>query len=548
MPMVSVIVPTHNRPDMLAEALASVRAQTFTDYEIIVISNGEHPDVSQRSLAAAKQAGARYYTLDKGNVAAARNYAVEQAAGEWVAFLDDDDLWQPQKLERQLSAASAAGADMVICDYTQRRQDGGAERVFRPRRHAGWSYAKAFGAIWYTPTSGVLVRRAAVTSSGGFNPRIRLSEDIDLFRRIAWRHSICAVDETLVCQRRGHESLTWAQERRCLVWDLRGIARAWRDTPPDLRRERPPVTAALKRIASLAIPKLIRQLRHEGLRGTAVPLKWRLFALRAYDNMLKMRRREYLATTYFGARIYCDLRDFVQFYIFHFGIWEPDISSVLERNLATGDVFVDIGANIGYDTLLGAWRVGSTGRVVAIEASPRNFSLLQRNLKINQISSNVRAVNLAVSERPGKLSLFEISERNIGATTTVASRGGTLLTSIDGLPLTDILMPEERARLRLIKIDVEGAEPGILRHLLDNLSMYPETMDLVVEVAPADDPQVWGDLFDRLKAAGFAAYEIANEYDRAWYLSWRRPSPLRLIEILPGSQKDLLFTRRQPIS
>src|SRR5262249_40868032 len=92
-----------------------------------------------------------------------------------------------------------------------------------------------------------------------------------------------------------------------------------------------------------------------------LPLNWRLFSLRAYDKMLRMLRSEYLATTYFGARIYCNLKDFMQFYIFHFGVWEPDISSLLERNLSPGDVFVDIGANIGYDTLLGSWRVGSTG-------------------------------------------------------------------------------------------------------------------------------------------------------------------------------------------
>ena len=284
------------------------------------------------------------------------------------------------------------------------------------------------------------------------------------------------------------------------------------------------------------------------IRVLPLPLKWRLFALRAYDKMLRMRRSEYLATTYFGARIYCNLRDLVQFFIFHFGVWEPDVSSVLERNLAPGDVFVDIGANIGYDTLLGSVRVGSTGKIVAIEASPRTFFLLQRNLEINEISSNVRAVNLAVSEHPGKISLFELSESNIGATTTVASRGGTLSTSVDGLPLSEILMPDERARLRLIKIDVEGAEPGILRHLLRNLSMYPETMDLIVEVSPGDDLPAWVDLFDQLKAAGFAAYEVQNEYDRAWYMSWRQPSPLRLIETLPKSQKDLFFTRRRVVT
>jgi FkbM family methyltransferase len=279
-----------------------------------------------------------------------------------------------------------------------------------------------------------------------------------------------------------------------------------------------------------------------------LPMKWRLFALRAYDKMLRMLRSEHLATTYFGAHIYCDLNDYVQFYIFHFGVWEPDVSSVLERNLAPGDVFVDIGANIGYDTLLGSWRVGSTGKVVAIEASPRTFALLQRNLEINKVSSNVRAVNLAAAEHPGKLSLFEIAKDNIGAATTVESRGGTLLASVEALPLTEILMPDELARLRLIKMDVEGAEPGILRHLLDNLPRYPETMDLIVEVSPDDDPEAWCDLFERLKLAGFAAYEIANEYDRAWYLSWRRPSPPRLIERLPRTQKDVLFTRRQSAS
>jgi FkbM family methyltransferase len=279
-----------------------------------------------------------------------------------------------------------------------------------------------------------------------------------------------------------------------------------------------------------------------------LPLKLSLFALRAYDRILRTLRSEYLATTYFGARVYCDLRDYIQFYIFHFGVWEPDVSSVIERNLAPGDVFVDIGANIGYDTLLGSWRVGSTGKVVAIEALPRTFALLQRNLQINKASPNVRAINLAVSDHPGKLDLFEVGELNIGTTTTVASRGGTFLASVDALPLTEILTPDERAHLRLVKIDVEGAEPGILRHLLDHLPIYPDTMDLVIEVSPDDDPEAWRDVFDRLKTAGFAAYEIANEYDRAWYLSWRQPSPLRRIETLPESQKDVLFTRRQSVS
>src|SRR5258708_39467781 len=97
-PLVSIVVPTINRPKMLAEALASVRAQNFTDYEIIVVSNGENDEMCRQSREAA--AGCIYLELDHGNVSAARNAGIAQANGEWIAFLDDDDLWLPHKLER----------------------------------------------------------------------------------------------------------------------------------------------------------------------------------------------------------------------------------------------------------------------------------------------------------------------------------------------------------------------------------------------------------------------------------------------------------------
>lgn len=86
MPTVSVVVPTHNRPQMLAEALTSIRAQTFTDYEIIVVSNGEGEDNRRGSLAAATAHGARYFALPNGNAAAARNFGAERATGDWIAF------------------------------------------------------------------------------------------------------------------------------------------------------------------------------------------------------------------------------------------------------------------------------------------------------------------------------------------------------------------------------------------------------------------------------------------------------------------------------
>ena len=274
-----------------------------------------------------------------------------------------------------------------------------------------------------------------------------------------------------------------------------------------------------------------------------LPPRLGLLAFRAYNRLLRAFSSDYIATTYFGAKLHCDPRDLIQRTILHFGVWEPDVSHTVENNLAKGQVFVDIGANIGYDTLLASRIVGDAGKVVAIEASPRTFALLQRNLALNN-ASNVRAVNAAASNRRGKLELYETSIYNIGAATTLPTRGGTPIGTVDALPLDELLTEQERARVRLVKMDVEGAEPTVLGNLLDRLALYPATMDILVEASFHDSADVWRGLLDRMLAAGFAAYAIENAYELEWYLAWRQVTPLRRIAKVPTDQIDLLFTRR----
>jgi precorrin-6B methylase 2 len=91
-----------------------------------------------------------------------------------------------------------------------------------------------------------------------------------------------------------------------------------------------------------------------------------------------------------------DAKDIIQQYIYYFGVWEPRITGWVSRHLAPGDTFIDVGANIGYYSLLASPLVGKTGTVVAIEASPRTFDDLLFNLELNNVS-NVRPVNVAVS-------------------------------------------------------------------------------------------------------------------------------------------------------
>jgi FkbM family methyltransferase len=232
---------------------------------------------------------------------------------------------------------------------------------------------------------------------------------------------------------------------------------------------------------------------------------------------------------------------------FFFGVWEPGVSRVIENNLKPGDVFVDVGANVGYDSLLAASRVGPDGAVVAIEALPRTFGLLQQNLARNpNLAASVRAVNVAVSDQPGTLALYEFGPHNIGAVTTLASRGGARSATVAAERLGNILTADEIARVRLVKMDVEGAEPAVLKDILDHLDAYPTDMDIIIEANPQDDPEGFADVFDRLRSAGFTAWVIPNRYTNQWYLRWREAG-LRGLDETPISRHDLLLTRRKAL-
>jgi FkbM family methyltransferase len=267
-------------------------------------------------------------------------------------------------------------------------------------------------------------------------------------------------------------------------------------------------------------------------------------AFRIYNSGLKATGRSFRATTYFGASVTCNATDLLQMMILHFGHWEPTISRLLEKLLRPGDTFIDVGANIGYDALLGSYLVGSSGRVVSVEANPPTFRALQANLRANG-AGNVRAVNVAASDKTGELQLYDRSgPRNTGAVTTLAPEGMPAVATVEARPLKLILSPEERASARLIKIDVEGAEPPILNTILDDLDSYDPRLELIVEVSPGEDRAIWRGLFDRLKAAQFAAYKVENSYRPGWYLKWRRPAPLEPITSLPERMTDIFFTRR----
>jgi glycosyltransferase involved in cell wall biosynthesis len=227
---VSVGILTHNRPGTLAQAIASVRAQAIIDYEIIVVSNGEGDDARRASHDIATAHGGRYFALPEANVSAARNLAIKSVKGEWIAVLDDHDLWLPTKLARQVETARRTGADLITTDYVQFYQDGTAV-IRRARLLDGRSYpqGKSFMAIGELPSSAIM-RKSVIQKLGGFAPRQRFGEGLDMWRRLSWGHKNHQLEEVLV-----RYPNTMQRECSRYFYDLRLYLKIWLDSSCHLR-------------------------------------------------------------------------------------------------------------------------------------------------------------------------------------------------------------------------------------------------------------------------------------------------------------------------
>ncbi|MHC4651035.1 MAG: FkbM family methyltransferase [Planctomycetota bacterium] len=253
--------------------------------------------------------------------------------------------------------------------------------------------------------------------------------------------------------------------------------------------------------------------------------------------------------TSWGSRIEARLPDLIQMYIYLFGVWEPDITTFIRARLGLGDTFIDVGANVGYDTLLAAKHVGETGRVAAIEASPTIFRALQDNLARNGVSDRVRPVNMAASDTPGRVHIHPGPVCNLGLSTTLASRGFAAEAEVPAAPLADLLEPQEIETARLVKIDVEGAEDRVLAGMQTFLEKCPSQVEILVELSPAwwsDHQRTPQQVLEPLLEAGFHAYRIDNNL-WPWRYLWpndvRPPRRVRQPLLKRVKRIDLVLSR-----
>jgi len=210
-PKVSVVIPTYNRADKVGKTIESVLAQTFTDLEVIVIDDGSS-DQTGGVLAEAFGDRIRYYAQANQGASVARNKGIERARGEWIAFLDSDDLWEKEKLEWQLKALEQFGPECGGC-YTdtrffnfpeKRTMFEMAEKNYRHVSEIGVNrdvlrlLVRPGGAGMVVCLSSFLVRADVARRSGGFDPKLLYSQDSEFMFRLAMLTRFCYVNRPLV--------------------------------------------------------------------------------------------------------------------------------------------------------------------------------------------------------------------------------------------------------------------------------------------------------------------------------------------------------------
>ena len=278
--------------------------------------------------------------------------------------------------------------------------------------------------------------------------------------------------------------------------------------------------------------------------------RWKIVLWQRFCHpYLNWRGYQKIVKTDFQASMFCRSSDLVQQRIMFFGVWEPNASAFICRRLLEGDGFIDIGANVGYFSLLAAARVGRHGLVLAVEVAPAIFRELIANIELNG-SLHVRAVNQAVSNRRGSVGLYAAPNDNIGATTTVPSDRYPKIAEIPCAPLDHIATPEELARARIVKIDAEGAEVDILSDISTKLHLFRYDVEFLVEITIAafDASGISVEaILTRIRDAGFRIYQMPNDYSIEAYARKKRVAhPIVISELPSKGQIDLLLSRAAP--
>jgi len=212
MPKVSVIIPAYNRAQLLPRALATVFAQTYKDYEVIVVDDGSTDDSPQ----VVKQFAGRvkYIRKENGGSASARNRGIEEAQGEYIAFLDSDDTWVPEKLAEQVKVLDAHKNVGIVYARMPIINEKGEQVGIKPAGISGRTFKELLEYWGDLPTSTVMTRKECFVKAGMFDTALTTMQDIDMWLRISRYYDLYEIEnKSLAYYYRHDEQITKSKIR-----------------------------------------------------------------------------------------------------------------------------------------------------------------------------------------------------------------------------------------------------------------------------------------------------------------------------------------------
>ncbi len=203
MTVVSVIIPTYNRAEKVIRAISSVLSQTFRDFEIIVVDDGSD-DHTGKNLSKFENKIILVNHIKNRGVSAARNTGIAKAKGEFIAFLDSDDYWIPEKLEVQ-AAFFKENPSAVACQTEEIwiRKGKRVNPMNRHRKPSGDIFEPSLKLCLVSP-SAVMLRRSLLNEVGLFNEDYPVCEDYDLWLRISRKYPVYLIKDALIVKEGGH--------------------------------------------------------------------------------------------------------------------------------------------------------------------------------------------------------------------------------------------------------------------------------------------------------------------------------------------------------
>lgn len=198
LPLVSVIIPVYNRDRYLSEAIDSVFAQNYPAIELIIVDDGStdrSAKIAQRYLP-----NLRYHYQPNGGIGAARNMGIALSTGEFLAFLDSDDLWMPEKLSLQMLAFETDPELDAVFGYVKQFFSPEVDEQFRQRIRCSEEPVAGF------LSSMMLIRRFTLLQVGLFNTELKTGIDIDWYMRAIEQNLRMTLLPDVICLRRIHET------------------------------------------------------------------------------------------------------------------------------------------------------------------------------------------------------------------------------------------------------------------------------------------------------------------------------------------------------